>query len=221
MKPYRQTMETPRGRLREVGPTYLSWAELLAVVLDLPAPQATQILETFDGFQGLATASLPELMNAPGIGESKAARLKAALELGRQLALDANYPDRPCIRSAQEIASLVRGRLEENGQEQMWVVTLGNRCRVLDVRMIYKGNVGSIMVRPAEIFRQAVRINAPAIVMAHTHPSGNSEPSPEDVTITKDIVKAGRILAIEVLDHLILGAGRQFVSLKERGLGFS
>ncbi len=77
------------------------------------------------------------------------------------------------------------------------------------------------MVRPAEIFRQAVRINAPAIVMAHNHPSGDSEPSPEDVTITKDIVKAGRILAIEVLDHLILGTGRQFVSLKERGLGFS
>ncbi len=107
------------------------------------------------------------------------------------------------------------------GQEQMWVVTLGTRCRVLDVRMIYQGNVGSIMVRPAEIFRQAIRINAPAIVIVHTHPSGDPQPSPQDVTITKEIVKAGQTLGIEVLDHLILGAGKQFVSLKERGLGFS
>ena len=218
---YRQTLETPRGRLRETGPAYLSLPELVGLVLDLPVPQATQILDTFDGLPGLAAASLPELMNAPGIGESKAARLKAALELGRQLTLVSNSPDRPWIRSPLEIANLVRGRMDESvGQEQMWVVALGSRCHVLDVRMIYQGNVGSIVVRPAEVFRPAVRVNAPSIVIVHNHPSGEATPSPEDIGITREIVKAGHNLAIKVLDHVILGGGKQFVSLKERGVGF-
>ena len=218
--PTPKPVETPRSRLREVGPTYLSHAELLSLVLDVPVPQASQILDAFGDFLGLARASLAELMAYPGISEARASRIKATLEIGRQVIL-ANPPDRMVVRSPADVANLVRSKLDENlDQEQLWVVLLNARNAVLGCKMIYQGSVNTMQVRPAEIFREAIRESAVALVILHTHPSGDPQPSPEDVEVTKQIVQSGRTLGIEVLDHLILGRQPMFVSLKERGLGF-
>lgn len=120
-------------------------------------------------------------------------------------------------RSARAVADLLAPEMEALMQEQMRVVLLDTRCRVLDTIMVYQGNVSTAVVRMAELFRDAIVANAPCVILAHNHPSGDPEPSDDDVRMTKDAVKAGDLLGIEVLDHVILGHGRH-VSLKERGV---
>jgi len=120
------------------------------------------------------------------------------------------------VRSPQDVADLLAPEMEPLLQEQLRVVLLDRRNRVLDVVMVYQGNVGSAVVRMAELFRDAVVANAPAVVLVHNHPSGEPSPSDDDVRITKDAAAAAKLLSIDLLDHVILGQGR-FVSLKERG----
>jgi DNA repair protein RadC len=119
------------------------------------------------------------------------------------------------VRSPQDVADLLAPEMETLAQEQLRVILLDTRNRVLDVVMVYQGNVGSAVVRMAELFRDAIVANAPAIILAHNHPSGDPEPSEDDVRITKDATQAAKLLSIDLLDHVILGQGR-FVSLKER-----
>jgi DNA repair protein RadC len=126
---------------------------------------------------------------------------------------------RGLIRSPREVVNLLAAEMEELPQEQLRVVLLNSKNQVLDVLTLYQGTLNSSPVRIAELFRQAIVANAASIVMAHCHPSGDPTPSPEDVRITAEAVKAGQLLDIEVLDHVIIGKGRH-VSLKERGLGF-
>ncbi|MCA1554378.1 MAG: hypothetical protein LC737_08370, partial [Chloroflexi bacterium] len=113
----------------------------------------------------------------------------------------------------------LRGEMEALEQEQMRVITFDSRNHVLSTPLIYQGNINTLIVRMAEVFKPAVRENAHAMLVAHNHPSGDPSPSPEDVSITRNLVEAGRILEIDVLDHLVIGKGR-YVSLKEKGLGF-
>jgi DNA repair protein RadC len=126
--------------------------------------------------------------------------------------------DRPRIASPADAASLLLPRLRDLEQEELHVVLLDTRNRVLDIRAVYKGSLNTSMVRIAEIFRPAIEAPAAAIVVAHNHPSMDASPSPEDVNVTRQIVQAGKLLDIDVLDHLIIG--HTYVSLKERGLGF-
>lgn len=104
-------------------------------------------------------------------------------------------------------------------QEEMRVMSLDTRNRILGVDTVYRGNVNSAIVRTSEVFREAIRRNAPAVIVFHSHPSGDPEPSPEDISVTRTIIRAGQILNIDTLDHIIVGRGR-YISLKERGLGF-
>jgi DNA repair protein RadC len=216
--------ERPRERLQNYGATALSNAELLAILLRVGSPGenvvalGTRLLTEFGGLAGLARASFNELASVKGLGLAKTAQLKAALELGRRMLLTS--PDvRPQITSPTDVANLLMLEMGSLEQENLRTLLLDTKNRVLGSPTVYVGNVNSSIVRVSEIFREAVRQNATALILAHNHPSGDPTPSPEDIEVTRSVVEAGSLLGIEVLDHLVIGHQR-FVSLKERGLGF-
>ncbi|MEP7199723.1 MAG: DNA repair protein RadC [Chloroflexota bacterium] len=217
--------ERPRERLKHHGASALSNAELIAILLRVGVKGenavrlSERLLVQFHGLSGLLRASVAELSAIKGVGDAKATQIKAALELGRRLMIES--PDeRPIVKSPADAANLIMLEMSAHEQEHMRVVLLDTRNRVLGTPTIYIGNLNTAVVRIAELFREAIRHNCAAIIVAHNHPSGDPSPSPEDVRITEQIVSAGKLLDIDVLDHLIIG-GQRFVSLKERGLGFS
>jgi DNA repair protein RadC len=217
--------ERPRERLLRYGANALSNAELLAIILRTGTLHENviqvghRLLATFDGLGGLVQASTTELMDEKGLGPAKVAQLKAALELGRRLLVEA--PDeRPQIRSPADAANLVMSEMGLLEQEHLRIMLLDTKNRVLDTPEIYVGSLNTSLIRVGELFREAIRANCASLIVLHNHPSGDPTPSPEDVAVTKQIVEAGELLDIEVLDHLIIGRQR-FVSLKEQGLGFS
>jgi len=216
--------DRPRERLAALGPQALSNAELIAILLrvGVTGENAVQVgqrlLQKFGGISGIHRAPFVELINQHGIGEAKAAQLKAAVELGRRLTLET--PDeRPTINSPADAAALVMYDMAALEQEYLRVMLLDRRNRVLEVTELYRGSVSSAQVRVGEVFREAIRKNASALIVIHNHPSGDPTPSPDDVSLTRAIVQAGKMLDVDVLDHLVIGQGR-WVSLKERGLGF-
>jgi len=214
--------DTPRARLCDLGPAALSEAEVVSLVLggrpEKSLAEARSLLAQFGGLHGLLRANVGELAQEPGVGPARAAQVKAALELGRRLLL-APTEERLQIRSPEDVAALLMLEMGHLDQEQLRVLLLDTRHRVIRQVAVYTGNVNTSLVRVAEVFREAVRENAPAIVIAHNHPSQDPSPSPEDLAITKEVVAAGRLLNVDVLDHIILSSTR-WVSCRERGLGF-
>jgi DNA repair protein RadC len=213
--------ERPVNRLREVGPSALSTTEVLAALLQTPdaLDQAQELLVRFKGLPGLVNAPEAEITQVAGIGPAQAARLKAALECGRRLLL-ATTEERFAVRSPADVAQLLMAEMSHLEQEHFRVILLDTRNRVINHVTLYVGSLNASHIRVGEVFRDAVRQSAAAIVVCHNHPSGDPTPSPEDVEVTRQLVEAGRLFDIEVLDHLIIGQQR-FVSLRERGLGFS
>jgi len=217
--------ERPRERLAKLGPQALSSAELLAILLrvGVPGENAVQVgqrlLQTFGGLAGLHRATFEEMCAQHGIREAKAAQIKAAIELGRRLMVE-SPEERPAINSPADAADLVRYEMSGLEQEHLRVILLDTRNHVLGIEEVYKGSVNSSQVHIGEVFKPAIRRNAPAIIVIHNHPSGDPTPSPDDVAVTRAILQAGKLLDIDVLDHMVIGQGR-WVSLKERGLGFS
>ncbi|MCB8978712.1 MAG: DNA repair protein RadC [Ardenticatenaceae bacterium] len=218
------TNEQPRERLRQVGERALSTTELLALVLgsgnanDNVLSVAQYLLAEVNGLLGLSRASLAELKTIRGIGDAKASRLKASLELGRRLLLTARQ-ERPYITSPGDAANLLMPDMMHLEQEHLRLVLLDTRNRLLGTPTIYVGSLNTSVIRIGELFRAALKENAAAFIMAHNHPSNDPSPSPEDIAVTRKIVEAGRLMSIEVLDHIIIGQNC-FVSLKERGCGF-
>ena len=216
--------ERPRERLAARGPGGLSAAELVALVwgtgaggrsaLDL----ASDALARHDGVAALARATDLELAAIPGVGEAKAARLAAAFELGRRAATD--WPSgRWVIRSPRDVVDrllLPMGRLE---REELRVVLLNTKNVVLRVTTVYVGNVSTSLVRICELFRDAIRLDASGIVLVHNHPSGDPTPSPEDLHLTAETLAAGRLLDVDVVDHVVIAADT-WVSLRDRGIAF-
>ena len=215
--------ERPRERLREYGPGSLSSSELLAIILRTGTASenvlslAGRMLVRFGGLAGLARASFGELCAERGVGQAKAAQLKAALELGRRL-VSTKPDERAVVHSPQDVANLLMAEMGFLDQEQLRVVLLNNKNHVISIAEVYRGSVSTSLIRTSEVFREAVRENCPAIIVVHNHPSGDPTPSSEDIRVTEQIVEAGKVLDIEVLDHLIIGQQR-FVSLKEQGVG--
>ena len=171
-----------------------------------------------DGLTGLARATDLELEALPGIGTAKAAQLTAAFELGRRLMAD--WPaGRWTIRSPRDVADrllLQMGRLE---REELRVVLLNTKNVVLRVATVYQGNVSASLVRVGELFRDAVRLNASGVILVHNHPSGDPTPSPDDLHLTAEALAAGRLLDIDLLDHLVVGHDA-WISLRDRGVSF-
>lgn len=216
--------DRPRERLMQVGAGAVSTAELIAIILRVGVPGenvlrlAERLLIRFKGLPGLSRATVAELMEVKGIGEAKAIEIKAALELGRRLMASAPE-ERPKVLSPADAANLLMSEMMFLEQEHLRLVLLDTRNQVLSTPTVYVGSLNTSVVRIGEMFRSAIRENAAALIVAHNHPSGDPSPSPEDVNVTKQAVKAGKLLDIEVLDHVIIGRNR-FVSMKERGLGF-
>ncbi|HEX9374398.1 MAG TPA: DNA repair protein RadC [Roseiflexaceae bacterium] len=217
--------EQPRERLRDHGPTALSDAELLAILLRVGVAGtnvvqlAQQLLVERGGWPGLLRADYTDLCRRHGIGEAKAATLKAALEIGRRLLLT-EHEQRFQIKSPADVAQLLMLEMSHLDQEHLRAVLLDTKNRVQGISTIYVGSLNTSHIRVGEVFKDALKKNSAALIVVHNHPSGDPTPSPEDVLVTREIVAAGVLLDVEVLDHLVIGQGR-FVSLRERGLGFA
>ena len=180
---------------------------------------AQQLMAHFGSAQTIARITCDELAAIDGIGTAGASRLRAALELSRLLSVkDQDNP--PTINSPEDAAALMMVRMQSLEQEHMFVILLNTRNHVIgDPVLIYRGTLNSTSIRVAELLRPAVRANAASIILVHNHPSGDCTPSPEDAHVTRSIVEAGKMLDVDVLDHIIIGQGR-FSSLKAKRLGF-
>jgi DNA repair protein RadC len=216
--------DRPRERLRDSGADALSAAELIAILLRVggrgenAVAMAQRLLSTFGGLPGLARASFTEMCNEKGLGEAKTAQIKAALELGVRLAKAAPEA-RPVIRSADDVADLVVAEMSPLDQEQVRVMQLDARRRLLSMHTVYIGTVHTTQVRISELLSEAVRVKAAAIVLIHNHPSGDPAPSAADGQMTHSLFEASKLMDIELEDHIVVGGGR-YVSLRAAGLGF-
>ena len=216
--------ERPRERLEHYGAPALSNAELLAILLRVGTTGenvielSARLLRQCGGLKGLLTIELEELCAMHGVGPAKATTLKAALELGRRLSVLAPE-ERPKIAQPQDVANLIMLEMGYLKQEQLRVLCLDTKNHVVAQQVVYQGTVNSSVVRVAEVFKPAITHTCPAIVVVHNHPSGDPTPSPEDVRTTDQLRRAGELLDIDLLDHVIVGQ-HKWVSLKEHGLGF-
>ena len=217
--------DRPRERLAALGPQALTNAELIAILLRVgvkgenAVTVGQRLLNKFGGLTGLHRAPFAELKKQHGLADAKAAQIKAAIELGRRLTLE-SPEERPTINSPADAAALVVYEMSALEQEHLRVILLDRRNRVIETVEIYKGSVNSSQIRVGEIFKEAIRKNASALIVIHNHPSGDPTPSPDDVAVTRAIVQAGKLMDVDVLDHMVIGQGK-WVSLKERGLGFA
>jgi DNA repair protein RadC len=216
--------EQPGRRLEMHGPAGMSATELIGLIWGSRARQgaadgiAADVLSRCDGLAGLARATPQELAQVPGVGPARAARLSAALELGRRAVVD--WPvGRWSIRGPRDLADRLVADLGHLQREELRVVLLDTRNGVLAMPTVYVGNVSAALVRIAELFRDAVRLHAARLILVHNHPSGDPTPSPDDLHMTAEAVAAGRLLDIAVLDHLVIGHGA-FTSLRDRGVPF-
>jgi DNA repair protein RadC len=217
--------ERPRERLIHYGAQALSNAELIAIILRTGVGGenvlriSERMLAEHDGLPGLSRATVTEIQGVHGVGPAKAVQLKAALELGRRL-LASGPEERPRVTSPSDAANLLMSDMMFLEQEHLRLILLDTRSGVLATPTVYIGSLNTSVIRIGELFRRALKENAAAMIVAHNHPSGDPTPSPEDVQVTRRLVEAGQLLDLSVLDHIVIGRQR-FVSLKERGLGFS
>ncbi len=203
----------------EKHPQAMSSRELLALLIggEKQMEIAGKLYQSCEGnLRKLGADSIPEEIE--GIGRVTSDRILAAIQLGQRLASPPNL-ERIVINCPEDAADLVQYEMSALTQEELRVIILNTRNHVIKVVTIYRGSLNSSQVRVGEIFRPAIKHNAAAIIVAHNHPSSDPSPSPDDIAITREIIKAGRLLGVQTLDHLIIG-GNKFISLNRRGLGF-
>jgi len=219
--------DRPRERLAQHGADKLSDAELVAILLRVGSKGvsvveiAQQLLKQFGTLGALARASIDELRQVKGVGRDKAIALKAAFTLAQRMAREL-HGEAPALDTPERIADLLRETVRDTTVEQIQVVLLNTRKRLIRVDKLSQGTQDTLLVHPREVFRNAILANASAIVLAHNHPSGDPSPSEADIKVTRDLIRAGQLLRIEVLDHVILGRAtqerpRDYVSLRELG----
>jgi DNA repair protein RadC len=211
--------ERPASRVAGNGAHACSLAELLAAIVGGPhqIEIAHTLLERFGDVTAIANAPVGELAQVDWLGETRSAALKAALEMGRRLQMEA-AGEKVCVRSPANAAALLIPAIGHMEQEHFVVLFLDTRNQVLAQETLYKGSLNSTCVRACEVFREAIRRNCAAILVGHNHPSGDVSPSPEDVALTRRLAEAGRTLDVDLIDHLVVSASR-FLSMRERGLG--
>jgi len=197
-----------------------SLVELLAAVVGgtQQIEVAEALLARFGDLRRLYQAHLSEIAQVRGVGQQTAVRIKAALALGQKL-LDPET-ERPAIHSPADAAALVQHEMSLLEQEYLKVILLDTRNRLMDIVEVYHGSLNSSQVRVGELFKPAITRMAAAMIICHNHPSGDPTPSPDDVAVTRAIIQAGKLVDVDILDHLVIGQAGRWVSLKERGLGF-
>jgi DNA repair protein RadC len=217
--------DRPRERLRDAGASALNNAELIAILLRTgnarksALDQAGDLLARYGGIAGLARCSFSELCRERGIGEAKAAQIKAAIELGTRAAAASARDAVTVFRSPDDLANLVMADMSLLDHEEVRVALLDTRNRLMSIAEVYRGSVHSAVVRTSELLRVAVRANAPAIICLHNHPSGDPTPSAPDIKMTQQLLEAARAMDIALLDHLVIAGGR-YVSMRAAHLGF-
>ena len=215
--------ELPMYRVTE-SPSACNVIELLATLVGGPRQieTAEALLAHYGSLRAVRMASASEIAaTIHGVGQQTAARLVSALELGRRLTVEVE-DEHPVIHSPGDAAAIIQYDMSLLEQEEMWVMLLNTRNRLIETDKLYRGSTNSSQVRIGEVFKAAIRRNAVSILVAHNHPSGDPTPSPDDVAVTRAIAQAGKTLDIDVLDHIVCGRNpSRYVSLKERGLGFS
>ncbi|WRP05433.1 DNA repair protein RadC [Rossellomorea aquimaris] len=213
--------ERPRERLIQSGAASLSNQELLAILLRTGTKSesvlqlSNRLLNHFDGLNLLKDASLEEITKTKGIGLAKAVQIMAAVEFGRRIS-DLAFDDRYSIRSPEDGANYVMNDMRFLAQEHFVCLYLNTKNQVLHKQTIFIGSLNASIVHPREVFKEAFRRSAASIICIHNHPSGDPTPSREDIEVTKRLVECGRIIGIDILDHLIIGE-KKFISLKEKG----
>lgn len=219
--------QRPRERLAALGADALSHAELIAILLrtGLKGVNAVevgkQLLQKFGTLQSLAQTSVTDLQKVKGIGRDKAVTLVAAFALARKMAADLKS-ESPVLEAPEVIVNLLREDNRLLQVETFQVVLLNTRHRLIRVETISQGTLDTILVHPREVFKAAIAANAAALVLTHNHPSGDPTPSEADIKVTRDLIRAGQLLKIEVLDHIIIGRAtaerrKDYVSLRELG----
>ena len=223
--------ERPRERLINAGADALKNSELIAILLrtgmkGISAIQvAEQLLWKFETLDRLARADIEELRSVKGVGRDKAIALKSAFTLARRMALEIRH-ESPMLDSPEVIANLLREQNRAYNVEHFQAVLLNTRRRLIRVEAVSQGTLDTILVHPREVFKSAIAANAAALVLVHNHPSGDPTPSEADIKVTRDLIRAGQLLKIEVLDHVIIGRAtqerpRDYVSLRELGYFYS
>lgn len=219
--------ERPRERMAQLGPDALRNSDLIAILLRTGVQGgssldiANELLTRFETLSRLAKASLDELRQVKGIGRDKAIALKSAFTLAQRMAQELHY-DSPVLDTPEKLADLLREDNRLYKVEQFQVVLLNTRRKLIRVERLSQGTLDTLLVHPREVFFPAIVANASAIVLAHNHPSGDPTPSEADVKVTRDLIRAGQLLKIEVLDHVILGQrtgdrAKDYMSLRELG----
>lgn len=222
--------ERPRERLAAKGPGALTDAELIAILLRTGMRGANaveigaQLLGKFGSLQALARASVDDLRKVKGIGRDKAVTLLAAFTLARKMAEELQR-ESPVLDNPEAIVALLKGQNLVKDVETLQVLLLNTRRRLIRVEEVLDGTIDQLLVHPREVFKRAIAANAAAIVLAHNHPSGDPTPSEADIKVTRDLIRAGQLLKIEVLDHIVLGRAtpersKDYSSLRELGYFF-
>ena len=219
----------PREEFERLGASNVSDTVLISLLLrtGVAGQNVVELAQSIHRYYGsltaLAQASVEDLMgNFKGLGRVKAQILKAAFELARRM-VDEQIAEQPHITTPDRVAAVLRERARLLEQEIFWVLMLNTKNRLLRPPVdVTQGLLNSSQVHPREVFKEAIRSNCAAVVLAHNHPSGDPSPSTDDLKITRRLVEAGRIVDIQVLDHVIIGcnhaAGSDFISLREAGL---
>ena len=214
--------ERPREKMKERGAQALGNSELLAILLRTGNFQesalriAENLLDRQGGLAGFGNATLEEFEQVKGVGEAKAITVMAAIELGRRVTTLAPAA-RAVIRTPDDVAALLMPRFRYETKESFIAILLSTKNHVLKTPVISIGSLNASIVHPRELFREAINASAAAVILAHNHPSGDPAPSPEDVSLTRKLVDAGKLLDIPVLDHIVLGDGK-YISFKEKGI---
>jgi len=214
--------ERPRERLEKFGPEALSAQELLALIVGRGIPQksviniAQELLTRFGNIKAISQATIEELSQIKGIGFAKAVQIKACFELGKRQDLEAEPKDFD-IKDPQSIVKAIQASIKDKAKEHFKLILLNTRNKIIGISTISIGTLNSNLVHPREVFKEAIAHSAASVVLAHNHPSGDSEPSEDDLIITKRLTEAGKILGVEVLDHIII-TKNGFFSFKEKGL---
>lgn len=213
--------DRPRERMITSGPHSLSDHELLAILLRTGSKSesvlqlANRILNEFEGLRLLKDASIEEITSLKGVGEAKAIQLLAAVEIGRRIER-LKYDDRFTVRSPEDAANYMMEEMRFLTQEHFIALYLNTKNQVIHKQTLFIGSLNASIVHPREVFKEAFRRSAAAIVCLHNHPSGDPAPSREDIDVTKRLTECGKMLGIDVLDHIIIGE-KKYVSLKEKG----
>lgn len=213
----------PRERLQQHGAEHLSDIELLAVIMGRGVKGepvmiiAERLLKQFGSLKAIANASVEELSHIKGIGLAKATQIKAALELGRRADNPLNTQIQPVIKTPEDVEKLLKGKLRDKKKEYFTLIMLDSRNHLIKDNDISVGSLNASIVHPREVFKEAISASAAAVIFVHNHPSGDPTPSADDIKLTKRLIEVGKLVDIEVLDHVIIGE-EKCLSMKEQRL---